>query len=254
MMNIKELAKIIDTAALKAQSVEQLSLQSNFSEQDAYAIQAASLERRYKRGEILIGLKMGFTSEAKMKQMGVHDMIWGRLTDAMLLENGGKMDLSKYIHPRAEPELCFLVKKTIDHELTFNDIGEYIEAVAPAIEIIDSRFKNFKFSLEDVIADNCSSTGLVVGKWQSHNMPLGNLNIELEVNGKTVHTGNSRDILGDPWKAVLAATRLASQYEQVIAEGSYLMAGAATPAVYLEKGDEVVAYVEYMEAVALGVR
>ena len=249
-MNIKDLAKTIDTAAVKATAVEQLTLQSKFSEQDAYAIQAASLERRYKRGEKLIGIKMGFTSVAKMKQMGVHDMIWGRLTDTMLMKDGSQLDFNNFIHPRAEPELCFLVKKTIDHELTFNDVGEYIEAVAPAIEIIDSRFKNFKFSLEDVIADNCSSAGLVVGKWQSHNMPLGDLKIELEINGKVVHSGSSKDILGDPWKSVLAATRLASQYEQVIAEGSYLMAGAATPAVYLKEGDRVGASVAYMNGVS----
>ena len=249
-MNIKDLAKTIDTAAVKATAVEQLTLQSKFSEQDAYAIQAASLERRYKRGEKLIGIKMGFTSVAKMKQMGVHDMIWGRLTDTMLMKDGSQLDFNNFIHPRAEPELCFLVKKTIDHELTFNDVGEYIEAVAPAIEIIDSRFKNFKFSLEDVIADNCSSAGLVVGKWQSHNMPLGDLKIELEINGKVVHSGSSKDILGDPWKSVLAATRLASQYEQVIVEGSYLMAGAATPAVYLKEGDRVGASVAYMNGVS----
>ncbi len=254
MMNIKELAKTIDTAALKAKAVAQLTLKSKFSEQDAYAIQAASLERRYKRGEKLIGIKMGFTSVAKMKQMGVHDMIWGRLTDTMLMKEGSQFDLDQFIHPRAEPELCFLVKKTIDHILSLNDIGEYIEAVAPAIEIIDSRFKDFKFSLEDVIADNCSSAGLVVGKWQSHNMPLGNLKIELEINGKAVHTGSSKDILGDPWKSVLAATRLANQYEQVIPEGAYLMAGAATPAVYLNAKNEVTAHVEYMDSVSFSVK
>ena len=253
-MSIKKLAETIDTAAVKATAVEQLSLQAKLTEEDAYAIQAASLERRYQRGERLIGIKMGFTSVAKMKQMGVNDMIWGRLTDAMLMKEESELDLNNFIHPRAEPELCFLVKKTIDHELTFTEIGEYIEAVAPAIEIIDSRFKNFKFSLEDVIADNCSSAGLVVGKWQSHNMPIGNLNIELEINGKAVHVGNSKDILGDPWKSVLAATRLASRYQQVITEGSYLMAGAATPAVYLNAGDQVTAYVEYMNHVSFSVK
>lgn len=252
-MKISELANIIDTAALKGKAVEQLTLSTKFSEEDAYDIQKASLERRYKRGEKLIGLKMGFTSVAKMKQMGVHDMIWGRLTDHMLLENNGSLSFDKFIHPRAEPELCFLVKKEIDHEITMNDIGEYIEAVAPALEIIDSRYKNFKFSLEDVIADNCSSAALVVGKWQSHNMPLGDLNIELEINGKTSQTGSSKDILGDPWKSVLAATRLAAQYRQVIPAGAYLMAGAATSAVYLNPKDEVKAHVEYMESVSFKV-
>ena len=252
-MNFNELASIVDNAALEAKAVNQLTLQNKFTEQEAYGIQAISLERRYKRGEKLIGIKMGFTSEAKMQQMGVHDMIWGRLTDAMLMKVGSTLDLNNFIHPRAEPELCFLVKKTIDREISFNEIDEYIEAVAPAIEIIDSRYMNFKFSLEDVIADNCSSAGLVIGKWQSHKMPLSDLKIELEVNGKAVHTGSSKAILGDPWKAVLAATRLVHQYEQVISEGSYLMAGAATPAVFLNEHDEVRANVENLGAVTFSV-
>lgn len=243
-MNIQELAKILDAAALHAQSVEQLSLQHNFNEQDAYAIQAASIQARYTRGEQWLGLKMGFTSKAKMEQMGVHDMIWGRLTNSMLIQNGGTFPMKKHIHPRAEPELCFLVSKKIDRELSLAEVGDYIEGVAAAVEIIDSRYQNFKFSLEDVIADNCSSAGLVVGEWHDHNFPLNNLDMALEIDGETVQTGSSAAILGNPWESVVAATRLAAQYEQEIPAGSYLMAGAATSAVYLKAGQSVKAKVE----------
>lgn len=253
MRNIPELAEALDEAARHARPIDQLSNTYTFSVDDAYTIQAVSIERRYARGERLIGLKMGFTSKAKMEQMGVHDMIWGRLTDAMLLENGGVWSFDRGIHPRAEPEICFLVRKKIDRVLTAAEVRDYIGAVAPAIEIIDSRYRNFKFSLEDVIADNCSSAGFVVGAWQSPELPLDDLSIVLEIDDSTVQTGSTSAILGDPWASVAAATRLAAQYGQEIPEGAYLMAGAATEAVYLAKGQRVRAVVETLGEVSFTV-
>ena len=243
-MNIFELAQILDEAAQNASPVPQLSLTHSFSETDAYAIQKASIDRRIARGEKLVGIKMGFTSEAKMKQMGVHDMIWGLLTDEMLIPNHGEISFDKFIHPRAEPELCFLTKKVIDRQITRDEIPEFIEGVAPAIEIIDSRYQNFKFSLEDVIADNCSSAGLVIGKWYTIDTPIGDLNMDLKFGEEIVQSGSSAAILGDPWKSLLAATRLAAQYGLTIPIGSFIMAGAATPAMYLEVGKTVSAVVE----------
>ncbi|MEM9022484.1 MAG: fumarylacetoacetate hydrolase family protein [Bacteroidota bacterium] len=250
---IQEMAAIVDEAALNAQPVAQLSAQHAFDVDTSYAIQAASLARRYGRGEALIGLKMGFTSEAKMQQMGVHDMIWGRLTDAMLLPSGGTLSLSGFIHPRAEPEVCFRVGEAIDRELSLEEAKEAMDAVAPAIEVIDSRYENFKFSLEDVIADNCSSAALVVGEWQSCDQPLGDLHMDLSVNGAVVQSGSTAAILGDPWKSVVAATRLAAQYGQPIPGGAYLMAGAATSAIFLEAGQTVSTNVEGLGTVGFNV-
>ena len=248
-MNHNDLAKIIDTAALNAQAIPQLSLQTPFSEKDAYVIQENSIKRRYDRGEKLVGVKLGFTSKAKMIQMGVHDMIWGRLTDAMLVDSNESVLLEKYIHPRAEPEICFLVKKEITQEVKMDEIKQYISGVAASIEIIDSRYEKFKFSLEDVIADNCSSTGFVVGEWHDVDTPIGDLKMELIIDGKVVQSGSSDAILGDPWESAVAATRLCAQYGQPIAAGSYIMAGAATSAVYLEKGQTVEARVEKLGTV-----
>lgn len=253
-MNIQKLATILDDAALKAKSIQQLSLTETFSEKEAYDIQAASIARRYARGEKFIGIKMGFTSKAKMEQMGVHDMIWGVLTDKMLIKKNGELSLDEYIHPRAEPELCFLVGKKIDRALTIEEAKEHIVGVTSAIEIIDSRYENFKFSLEDVIADNCSSTGLVIGTWSKPPDDITNLKITLEFNGEVVQTGSSAAILGNPWESVAAATRLATQYGLKLPIGSYIMAGAATPAMYLKKGMNVRVEVEELEDCSFSVK
>ncbi len=252
-MSIQQLATTIDQAAHQAKAIPQLSLQHNFSETEAYAVQAASMQHRYERGEKLIGLKMGFTSKAKMEQMGVHDMIWGRLTDAMYFENGSRFYMNKMIHPRAEPEICFRVKKAINHELSLEEAIDYVDGIAGAIEIIDSRYENFKFSLEDVIADNCSSAGFVVGDWKEPMANLKDLNISLSIDGKRVHEGSSNAILGNPWEAFVAATRLAAKYEQEIPAGFYIMAGAATPAVYLKEGQFVYTEVEGFDNIGISV-
>ena len=243
-MDLNQLAATLDQAAVKAKPISQLSLTQPFSVEEAYKIQSISINRRYERAEKFLGLKLGFTSKAKMEQMGVHDMIWGRLTDGMLLKRDSPLPLGKFIHPRAEPELCFLVKNKIDKELTLDEVKNYIVGVAPAIEIIDSRYENFKFSLEDVIADNCSSAAFVLGSWQPLDKPIENLKMELIIDDEVVETGSSAAILGNPWESVIAAARLALQYAKPIPKGAYILAGAATSAVYLKPGNSVKVVVE----------
>lgn len=232
-------AERLDQAASQAKATAQISLESPLSESEAYEVQALSLAERYARGEHLVGLKLGFTSKAKMEQMGVHDMIWGRLTDQMYLDGGGTLDMDKFIHPRVEPEICFRVAKDLKWPMSREELTEYFDGVAPALEVIDSRYENFKFSLEDVIADNCSSAAFAVGPWMSPHTLLANLQIDLVVDGEVVQSGNSDAILGDPWESALAAARLAHQYGQPVLAGSYIMAGAATSAVYLQKGQSI---------------
>ena len=253
-MNIEQIAKTLDTAAKNAQSVPQISLSTPITEAEAYAIQKASIERRYAREEKPIGLKMGFTSQAKMEQMGVHDMIWGRLTSEMLYPNMGELPLKNFIHPRAEPEICFQIKREINSAVPLSEIKNYVSGVAAAIEIIDSRYENFKFSLEDVIADNCSSAALVVGDWFSPNFPIDDLKIDLLIDEEVVASGSSAAILGNPWASLVAAARLATQYGEIIPAGSIIMAGAATSAVYLKAGHRrVSAVVETLGEVILDI-
>ena len=253
MKSNQEIAAILDNAASHAKATSQISTSQEISLDDAYDIQAKSIARRYERGEKLVGLKLGFTSKAKMEQMGVHDMIWGRLTDSMHFENGADVPKSNFIHPRAEPEIAFLIKKDITESLTLENAAEYIEGIAAAIEIIDSRYENFKFSLEDVIADNCSSTGFLIGDWRKPDTNINDISIELSVDGEVIHAGSSNAILGNPWESVVAAARLSLQYDEPLKQGMILLAGAATPAVYIQVGQTVEANVEGFGKVRLTV-
>jgi len=252
-MNYNQIAQSLDQAATEAQAIEQISTQHAFNLEEAYAIQSISMARRYLRGEKLMGLKLGFTSKAKMEQMGVHDMIWGRLTDQMYHSNGSELHFNKYIHPRAEPEIAFRVSQTIDQDVDLNNARNFVDAVAVALEIIDSRYQNFKFSLEDVVADNCSSTGFSIGDWQPVNTNIQDITMTLSVDNEVVQSGNSNAILGNPWESFVAAARLAKANGERLEKGAIILAGAATSAVYLKQGQRVEAFAEGLRKVALQV-
>ncbi len=252
-MNYNQLAETLDTAALTVNSVSQLSENQSFNLDEAYAIQSISIMRRYIRGERRVGLKLGFTSKAKMEQMGVHDMIWGRLTDEMYYSDGEDLQKSAYIHPRAEPEIAFSVSKKIDEEVTLENALDYIEAVSVAIEIIDSRYQNFKFSLEDVVADNCSSAAFVHGEWMPADTKIQDLAMSLNVDGKPVHEGNSNAILGNPLESFVAAARLAKENGEILEKGDVILAGAATPAVFIEVGQKIEASATGLGTVSLNI-
>lgn len=236
---IAALAAAVDGAAVDRVAIAQLADHTPLCVEDAYAVQQASVARRLARGERQIGIKLGFTSRAKMRQMGVDTIIWGPVTDAMVREEGGEVALADFIHPRVEPEVCFLIGKTIDRPLTLIELGRHVEAVAPAIEIIDSRYRDFRFSLPDVVADNCSSAGLVIGGWQSCPADMGNLGVVLCDGAEAVQIGSTAAVLGHPLRALAMATRLCAAAGQPIGEGTIVMSGGATSAEPLRAGAHV---------------
>src|SRR3546814_3294217 len=118
-----------------------------------------------------------------MLQVGVDEVAWGRLTDAMLIEEGASMSRARFVHPRVEPEVAFLMKAPLSGKVTAMEALAAVEAIAPAMEIIDSRYENFKFALSDVIADNTSSSGLVIGQWNDPAKDFSNLGVVLEIDG-----------------------------------------------------------------------
>lgn len=236
--DMTHIAQTLDEAAAQAKAVPQFP-QGTFDLETAYMIQRASIERRILRNDPVCGIKLGFTSRAKMIQMGVSDLIWGWLTTSMIEEEGSTIDLSRYIHPRVEPEVCFLTRKTIDRPLTALEAIDYIEAVAPAMELIDSRYENFKFTLEDVVADNCSSAGLVVGSWSRNFEALPNAGVRVLCDGRTVLTGSTAAILGNPLRSIVQASRLLHNCEKTLPAGSLIMAGAATAAEALKPATHI---------------
>jgi 2-oxo-3-hexenedioate decarboxylase len=253
MITLDEIAQSLDRAATTATAIPQWSSRCTLSVGDAYDVQTRLIAARQARGHRQIGLKMGFTSRAKMRQMGVDQMIWGRLTDDMRVDEGTEIGLDRYVHPRIEPEIAFLMKKSLSGQVSGVEALAAVEAVAPAMEIIDSRYQDFRFDLSDVIADNASSSGFVVGNWQPKDTPLGHLGVILEIDGRVRQIGSTADILGHPLRSLVAAAQLVASLGQSLHPGDIVMAGAITAAERLAPGMSVRAVVEQLGQVAIRV-
>ncbi|WP_117208476.1 2-keto-4-pentenoate hydratase [Allorhizocola rhizosphaerae] len=226
-------AVVLYEAARGRKAIAQLNLAGV---DEAYEVQAELVALSQER---VVGMKMGLTSRAKMAQVGVNEVIWGRLTEAMRVADGGEVDVGRFIHPRVEPEVAFLVKDGA------------IERVAPALEIIDSRYADFKFTLPDVIADNTSAAAFVIGPWCELPSDVDNLGVLLEIDGRVVQVGSTAAILGDPRRAFEAGVALAGRHGVRPQDGWVFLAGAATAAVPLQAGVHVRAVVEKLGTAAV---
>ena len=251
MGNEAGLADILQQARLTRTAVGKLTDDYPLDLAGAYRVQRLGIDRRVAGGERIVGVKMGFTSKAKMAQMGVDDVIWGILTDAMAVPGaagtGGTAgprpyDLSGLIHPKVEPEIVFRLGRRVENT---DGVESAVDAVAVGYEVLDSRFEGYKFTLPDVVADNASAAGFGIGEWQAvttQGAPaaprpdISDLPVTLAVDGQPVRTASTAAILGDPWESLRAAARLATQAGLALEAGWIVLAGGITEAVPLTPG------------------
>lgn len=231
---IEELAERLDTAQLEARDTPSLADEHELDIDDAYAVQDGLLARRVARGEYVVGHKLGFTSKAKMAQMGVSEVIVGRLTDAMRIADGTEFELARFIHPKAEPEVAYRIGQDVDLDDPNLSIESCVDAVAPALEFIDSRYRDFRFTYTDVVADNTSAAGFVIGAWQPP-APVNNRAVRLRTS-ETEVTGSTAAILDDPVNALHALVELYRRRQIPLRRGEVVLAGAATAAAPIVPG------------------
>lgn len=220
-----------------ARAIPQLSATVSLTLDDAYRVQRAGVRAREAEGDLLAGVKLGFTSKEKAVQMGVHDIIIGTLTQTMELRADDVLDLRHLIHPRVEPEVAFRLATHAD-QLDLDDpdldLTDHVTHVAAALEVIDSRYRDFVFSLEDVVADNTSAARFHVGQWYDFadlRDPLTRRPVTMLENGVEVVRGDTSAILGDPMIALSTVLRLARRHGLVLPPSAIILAGAATAAV-----------------------
>ncbi len=221
---------------------------------DAYAIQDEIRRRKIARGTKIVGLKAGLTSYAKMKQMGVETPCFGFITDYGCIPEGGEVKVSELIHPKVEPEIAFVMKKALKGPGCH--IGAVLAAtdyVIPGIEVIDSRYRDFKFDLKSVIADNTSSARFVVGgrPLRVNEADLRTVGVVMEKNGDVVSLGAGAAVLGHPAAAIaMLANHLGARGEEIPA-GCLILSGGITEAVAVKAGDNVTLRVQGMGSVSM---
>jgi 2-oxo-3-hexenedioate decarboxylase len=240
-VTLAEFAQRLETAAIERRPIRKpTESEPGFSLTDGYDVQWALRNRRLAAGSRLSGLKMGLTSRAKMKQMAVDSPVYGFLLDEFSIPAGSDLPISQLIHPRVEPEIAFVTSRdlhgpgcTIAHALAAVDF------VVPAVEVIDSRYEDFKFDLPSVVADNCSSARYVVGGCarRVHELDLRTLGVVLERNGEGAAFGAGAAVLGNPALSLAMLANLLAERGQSIPAGSYVMTGGITEAIAAQRGD-----------------
>ncbi len=252
---LDQVAKTLHEARVQSHAVTQLSKQGLvLTRPEAYQVQEAGMALREQSGEKRIGLKMGLTSEGKRKQMNLDSPLYGELTDKMQVAE--KLNIAKLIHSKIEPEVAFLISKDLEGIVTREQVFNSTSAVCSCLEILDSRYEQFKyFSMEDVIADNSSSSHFVLGPWLKDfsALDLKNLKMKMFVDENLVHEALSSEISGDPVISVVELCRLLSLRGRKLLAGTVVLAGAATAAVELKPGQQVLLEVDGLPPVKIGI-
>ncbi|MCD9030664.1 2-oxo-3-hexenedioate decarboxylase [Luteimonas sp. Y-2-2-4F] len=210
--------------------------------EDAYRVQDALRALKTARGVRVTGMKMGLTSFAKMRQMGVETPIYGFLGSDNAVDDGGAVEAGALIHPKVEAEIAFVLGDGLDGpDCTPAQALAATRYLLPAIEVIDSRYENFRFDLPSVIADNTSAARYVLGSrpLPPDGLDLATTGVVLERNGQVVEVGAGAAVLGDPALAVAMLANMLHARGQRLPAGSVVLSGAATAAVAVSAGDHV---------------
>ena len=221
---------------------------------EGYEVQHELIRRRVAAGARVSGYKAGLTSKAKMQQMGVNVPAFGVLINTTCVADGGVIDISQLIHPKVEPEIAFVTGRELSGlDCTAQDVLDATDFVMPAMEVIDSRYKDFKFDLPSVIADNTSAARYVVGgaARKPDGLDLRLLGVVLERNGQLVGNAAGAAILGHPAAAVAALVHHLASSGKALPAGSLVMAGAATEAVTVRAGDHLTNRVQHLGMVSV---
>ncbi len=210
----------------------------------AYAAQWAFVQSKLDAGEQLTGAKLGLTSRAKQEAMGVAEPLYGWVTSGMIADYGEPVDRASLIHPRAEPEIAFLLGRDVTAPATVTSVLAATEAVFGAVDILDSRYRDFRFTLPDVIADNASAGRIVLGPQARRPAELVDLRLigcVLRTGGKMTATAAGAAAAGHPAAAVAWLANRLGSHGQSLRAGWLVLSGGLTAPVRLEAGTAVAA-------------
>lgn len=219
---------------------------------DAYAIQQMQVERWTTAGRSLKGLKVGLTSAAMQEQLGVYQPDYGVLRDDMFHDDGVPIATTQFLQPRIEPEIAFVLRDDLSGPgISFATASRAVEYALPALEIIDSRIRDWRITIVDTIADNASSGGVVVG-----GRPVRPADIDMRLvgcllsrNGVIAATGAGGAVMGHPLTPLVWLANTLGRRGVVIPAGSIVIPGSITASQPVRPGDTWIAEFDGMGSV-----
>ncbi|MEN6440358.1 MAG: fumarylacetoacetate hydrolase family protein [Syntrophobacter sp.] len=229
---------------------------SDLTPEQAYEIQLEGVAIRIERdSRKVVGKKIGLTSLAMQKLIGVNEPDYGHLLDHMLVREGEPIPCNRLLQPKVEGEVAFVLNKTLRGPgVTIADVLRATEGVMASIEIVDSRVRDWKIKLPDTVADNASSARFVVGSRlvRPGDVNLRLLGMVLEKNGDVVNTGAGAAVMGHPAASVAWLANKLGQFGIALEEGEIILSGAITAAVDARAGDSFL--ISFQELGTVGVR
>jgi 2-keto-4-pentenoate hydratase len=250
MIDVREIAARLTKAVADRQVITQLSI--DYPELDLATAYRVQRELRSAAGP-LAGWKLGVTSRAKQAQVGLTDPIYGFLAASGAVGPGERLDTAQLIHPRCEPEIVFTLGRDLaGPHITAADVIAASSGVAVGIEVLDSRYADYRFTMTDVVADNTSAARHVVGAPVSpQGIDLRLVGVVLEKNGTLVDTASGAAVLGHPAAAVAWLARRLTEEGEALRAGEIVLSGGLTAAIPVGPGDVVTASIDRLGSLEL---
>lgn len=242
-IQLKSAAQFLAQAEMKRNPVDQLTrMNPDITIEDAYQIQTINIRRRVSEGATVKGHKVGLSSKAMQEMMGVHEPDFGHLLDDMFYFEQDTISIDRFLQPRIEIETAFVLGAQLPAPgCTAADVLRCTEFLCPAIELIDSRIRDWNIQLCDTIADNASSGGVILG---GNATPITavdprTIDAELFINDQRVAAGRSDAVLGNPVTAVAWLANKLHTFGVTLDAGHVILPGSCTRAFEVKAGDHV---------------
>jgi len=236
------LAEELERAWKERKPIEPLSERGLKGIEAAYRVQEVWNVLRLRKGDRVVGRKIGLTSKAVQEQLGVGQPDFGNLWESRFFGVGERVEVeaARFLQPRVEGELAFLIGRKLEGPgVTPQEVLAATEAVAFAIEIVDSRIRDWRIRIEDTVADNASFGGFLVAPWERALLEedLSTLGLALYKNGELAAQGAGAACLGHPARAVAWLANALAAFGVALEPGDIVMSGAWAPVQAASRGD-----------------
>ena len=243
-ISAQEIADVLIDAERQRKGIAQFSdNHPDIPTDTAYAAQKAFIQSKLDAGETFVGWKLGLTSRNKQRAMGLDAPLYGRVTSGMLSTYGDPVRLDRFINPRVESEIAFLLARDIEAPATIASVLAATDVVFGAVDVLDSRYESFQFTLSDVVADNASAGAFYLGpvaRRPDQLVDLALLGCVVRVDGEVAMTAAGAAVMGHPAASVAwLVNQLAAAGEEGLKAGQIVFSGGVTAPVPVVAGGSV---------------
>jgi 2-oxo-hept-3-ene-1,7-dioate hydratase len=246
---VADAARRLLEAARTREPIRQLSLQyPDMTIEDAYRVQRALVALRTAGGAVVQARKIGLTSRTMQQAVSISEPDYGVIFDDMFFEDGGIVPFERFIRPRVEVELAFVLDRPLSGPgVTALDVLDATRWVTPALEILDARVQmsdpetGHLRTIVDTISDNAADAGIVVGgrAVRPDALDLRRVGAALYINEAIEETGLAAGVLGHPANGVAWLANKLAPYDEYLPPGQVILAGSFTRPVFVGEGDTV---------------